>query len=398
MPSTTPKAVLTNKLKYLITVGCGVVVANLYYCQPLLGEFSRFFHVSEESASFVNICSQIGYGAGLFFIVPLGDMLARRGLLIWMHLLAALALLGVAFSPDISWLYIFSVSVGITSTACQVFIPLAMHLASENERGKILGTILGGLLTGILLSRSLSGFIAEYLGWQSVYFISAGLMLVMAFLIWKYIPGEQPSFNGSYRELMKSLVSLFKEQSIIRESAWIGACLFGAISVFWATMAFFLEKPPYQYSLLVIGLFGIIGAAGALVSPIIGRITDKYGPFKPMRAGILLMFFGYFILFFALKGIALMIIGIILIDMGLQSTHIPNLSRNYSLLPEARTRLNTIYMTFFFIGGTVGSSIGSIAWNVAGWRGVCFSGLLLILLGAFPVFKRSLKRDGATKS
>lgn len=389
MPSSVPKATLTLKLKYLITIGCGVVVANLYYCQPLLGEFSRYFHVSEESASFVNICSQVGYGVGLFFIVPLGDMLARRGLLIWMHLLAALALVGVAFSPSINWLFVFSVSVGITSTACQVFIPLAMHLASDEERGKILGTILGGLLTGILLSRSLSGFVAEYFGWQSVYFISALLMVIMTFLIWKYIPGEQPSFKGSYRELMKSLFSLFKEQPVIRESAWIGACLFGAISAFWATMAFFLEKPPYEYSLLVIGLFGIIGAGGALVSPIIGRITDKYGPFKPMRAGIFLMVAGYFILFFANSGIALMIIGIILIDMGLQSTHIPNLSRNYSLLPHARTRLNTLYMTFFFIGGTIGSSIGSIAWNSGGWIGVCVSGLVFVLLGAFPIFKRT---------
>lgn len=388
MDSPIQSSTLTPKLKYLITIGCGVVVANLYYCQPLLGEFSRYFHVSEESASFVNICSQIGYGVGLFFIVPLGDMLARRGLLIWMHLLAALALVGVGLSHNMTWLYVFSISVGITSTACQVFIPLAMHLASDEERGKILGTIMGGLLIGILLSRSLSGFIAEYFGWQSVYYISAFLMVVMTFLIWKYIPGEEPSFKGNYRELMKSLFSLFREQSVIRESAWIGACLFGAISAFWATMAFFLEKPPYEYSLLIIGLFGIIGAGGALVSPMIGRITDKYGPFKPMRAGIFLMLAGYLILFFADTGIALMIIGIILIDMGLQSTHIPNLSRNYSLLPEARTRLNTIYMTFFFIGGTIGSSVGSIAWNKGGWTGVCISGLILILLGAFPIFKK----------
>ncbi len=377
---------LTPKIKYLITIGCGVVVANLYYCQPLLGALSRSFNVSEESASFVNICSQMGYGIGLFFIVPLGDMLARRGLLIWMHLLAALSLIGVGFSPNINWLYFFSICVGITSTACQVFIPLAMHLASDKERGKVLGTILGGLLTGILLSRSLSGFVAEFFGWQSVYFISAFFMAVMAVLIWKYIPGEKPSFKGSYWKLMKSLFSLFREQSVIRESAWIGACLFGAISAFWATMAFFLEKPPFQYSLSIIGLFGIIGAGGALISPFIGRITDKHGPFKPMRVGIFLMISGYIILFGGKTGIALVIAGIILIDMGLQSTHIPNLARNYSLLPEARTRLNTIYMTFFFIGGTIGSSAGSIAWNEGGWAAVCISGIVLVVLGAVPVF------------
>jgi predicted MFS family arabinose efflux permease len=386
MSQSVEKVALTPKLKYLITIGCGVIVANLYYCQPLLGEFSRTFHVSEESASFVNICSQVGYGLGLFFIVPLGDRLVRRGLLIWMHLLAALVLVGVGFSPNITWLYVFSICVGITSTACQVFIPLAMHLASDHERGSVLGTIFGGLLTGILLSRSVSGFVAEYFGWQSVYFISAVLMVIMTFLIWKYIPGEEPSFKGSYLKLMKSLFSLFKEQSIIRESAWIGACLFGAISAFWATMAFFLEKPPFQFSLSVIGLFGIIGAGGALVAPFIGKITDKYGPFKPMRAGIFLMLAGYLILFAGKSGVSLMVIGIILIDMGLQSTHIPNLSRNYSLLPEARTRLNTIYMTFFFIGGTIGSSLGSIAWNKSGWEGVCIVGITFIVLGGFPVF------------
>jgi predicted MFS family arabinose efflux permease len=386
MSKTVEKPSLTAGIKYLITIGCGVIVANLYYCQPLLGEFSRYFKVSEESASFVNICSQMGYGLGLFFIVPLGDMLARRGLLIWMHLLAALALIGTGFSPNINWLYFFSIAVGITSTACQVFIPLAMHLASEDERGKVLGILMGGLLTGILLSRSLSGFVAEYLGWQAVYFISSGFMIIMSFLIWKFIPGEQPSFKGSYWQLMRSLFSLFKEQPVIRESAWIGACLFGAISAFWATMAFFLEKPPFGYSLSVIGLFGIIGAGGALVAPFIGRVTDKYGPFKPMRSGIFLMLGGYLILLAAKNGIALMIIGIILIDMGLQSTHIPNLSRNYSLLPHARTRLNTIYMTFFFIGGTIGSSLGSVAWNKGGWTGVCFSGIILVILGAIPVF------------
>lgn len=383
---------LTPKLKYLITIGCGVVVANLYYCQPLLGALSRAFHVSEESASFVNICSQIGYGIGLFFIVPLGDMVPRRRLLIRMILLAGASLLGVAFSSNMQWLYVFSICVGITSTACQVFIPLAVHLAADEERGKVLGTILGGLLTGILLSRSLSGFVAEYFGWQTVYFTSSIFMVIIAFLVWKYIPGEEPAFKGSYRQLMASLFELFKAQPVIRESAMIGASLFGAISAFWATMVFFLEKPPFQYSLTVIGLFGIIGAGGALISPFIGRISDKHGPVKPMRYGIIMMLAGYLILVEGNRGIGLVIVGIILIDMGLQSTHIPNLSRNYALLPEARTRLNTIYMTFFFIGGTIGSSVGSIAWNLSGWNGVCVVGILFVLLGAIPIYIKRRKK------
>lgn len=361
-------------------------MANLYYCQPLLGALSRAFHVSEESASFVNICSQIGYGIGLFFIVPLGDMIPRRRLLIWMILLSGVSLLGVAFSVNMNWLYIFSICVGITSTACQVFIPLAVHLADDDERGKVLGTILGGLLTGVLLSRSLSGFVAEYFGWQTVYFTASIFMALLAFLVWKMIPGEEPAFKGSYRKLMQSLFELFKEQPVVRESALIGASLFGAISAFWATMAFFLEKPPFGYSLTVIGLFGIIGAGGALISPFIGRVSDRYGHSKPMKYGIIMMLAGYAILFEGSLGIGLVIAGIVLIDMGLQCTHIPNLSRNYAILPKARTRLNTIYMTFFFIGGTIGSSAGSVAWNLNGWNGVCIVGIFFVLIASVPVY------------
>lgn len=383
---------LSPSLKFLITAGCGIVVANLYYCQPLLGVLARVFHVSEESASLVNICSQMGYGIGLFFLVPIGDMMARRKLLIRMHLLAALALLGVALSPSMTSLCFFSVCVGIASTACQVFIPLAAHLASDEERGGVLGTVMGGLLTGILLSRTLSGFVAEYWGWRSIYYISAGFMVVMTLLIWRYIPDEKPAFQGGYTALMRSLLRLFREQPVIRESAWIGACLFGAISAFWATMAFFLEKPPFGYSLSLIGLFGVIGTGGALISPFVGRVTDRIGPFRPMRWGIVMMVCGWLLLFEGSRSIGLVVAGIILIDMGLQSTHIPNLARNYALLPEARTRLNTLYMTAFFIGGTIGSTLGSVAWNTGRWTGVCTAGLLMVLLGGIPVYVKKHRK------
>lgn len=386
---------LTPILRYLIPIGCGVMVANLYYCQPLLGEFAREFGVSAEAASIINICSQLGYGLGLFFVVPLGDKVPRRGLLVVMHLLAAALLVGMPFSKGLTGLYVFSVLIGIVTTACQVFIPLAAHLASEEERGKVVGAAMGGLLTGILASRTLSGVAAQLWGWTAVYYIAALLMLVMAALLWRYIPGEEPAFKGSYGKLMQSLFRLFREQPVVRESAWIGACLFGSISAFWSTMAFFLEAPPFQYSLSLIGFFGFIGAGGALISPYVGKITDRSGPFKPMRWGILMMLAGWLLLFEGGKGIALVIAGIILIDMGMQCTHIPNLTRNYSLVPEAQTRLNTLYMTAFFIGGTLGSTLGSLAWNSYGWMGVCGAGLLMAALGSVPVFVRRKQRHTA---
>jgi len=190
---------------------------------------------------------------------------------------------------------------------------------------------------------------------------------------------------------MNSMIRLFRSQRMVRESAWIGACTFGAISAFWSTMAFFLEKPPFNYSLSVIGLFGVVGLAGALLSPLIGSINDKKGAALPMRTGIIIMLLGYGIMFFSIHSISIVVAGIILIDVGLQSAHIPNLTRVASIIPEARTRLNTIYMTSFFIGGTLGSILGSYAWEISGWNGVCTVGILFVLAAGLPIFIRYRK-------
>ncbi|GAA4318800.1 MFS transporter [Compostibacter hankyongensis] len=383
---------LTPFLKYLMATGCGVVVANIYYCQPLLGALSRAFHVTEEKASVINICSQAGYGLGLLLLVPLGDKVERRTLIVWMHLAAAVFLAAAAMATNVFWMDVASLAVGMASTACQVFIPLAAHLARDEERGNVIGVMMGGLLTGVLLSRTLSGVVADYFGWSVLYFIAAGLMLIMAVLMWYALPREAPAFKGSYAALMRSLAGLFRTQPVVRESALIGGALFGAISAFWATLAFFLEAPPYRYSLSVIGLFGVIGTGGALVSPYIGRITDRSGPFKPMRIGVVLMLLGYAVLFAGTLSVWVVVAGVVLLDVGLQAAHVPNHARNYSLLPEARTRLNTIYMSSFFLGGTLGSSLGSVAWNWKGWPGVCITGLLMVAAGGWAVWNKPLKK------
>lgn len=383
---------ISNSLKYFMATACGIMVANLYYCQPLLGDFTKVFNVDENAAAWINICSQLGYGLGLFFIVPVGDMVQRRNLLTWMHLFAALAVAGAALSQNIGMLYFFSVCIGLTATACQVFVPLSAHLSSDEERGKVIGTIMGGLLSGILLSRTLSGAAAELWGWRTVYWIACGLMIIMAVLVYRMVPGEKPGFRGTYNVLMISLIRLFRSQRLVRESAWIGACTFGAISAFWSTMAFFLEKPPFNYSLSVIGLFGIVGLAGAVISPLVGTLSDRKGPNLPMRLGILIMIVGYAIMFYGHLSVWIVILGIILIDVGLQSAHIPNLTRVSSLIPRARTRLNTIYMTSFFIGGTLGSIVGSFAWNAFGWNGVCATGIIFVLGAGVTIFFKGRRR------
>lgn len=375
-------------LTYFMATACALIVANLYYCQPMLGRLSVYFGISETAASWVNICSQMGYGLGLFLAVPLGDRMVRRKLLVRMILLSALALTGAALSPNIYTLYFFSLCIGAASTACQVFVPLAASLASEQERGRVIGTVMGGLLSGILLSRTLSGFVADHLGWRSVYWIGAALMLLTSLLTYRTLPDEKPGFKGSYGELIRSLFSLLGQEKTARQSSWIGACLFGAISIFWSTMAFYLEKPPFSYSLSTIGLFGVAGMAGAIVSPQAGRMADRHGFLKPMRWGLLFMLTGFLAMYESHWSVLLLIVGIVCIDVGLQLAHIPNLSRMASLAPETRTRMNTIYMTCFFIGGTFGSILGSYAWRLYGWNGVCTAGLIMVALGAMPALWR----------
>lgn len=393
LPLQTPAAPgISALLTYFMAAACAVIVANLYYCQPLLGRLSDYFGVTETAASWINISSQLGYGMGLFFIVPLGDRMVRRTLLVRMILLSVLALIGASLSPNIYVLYFFSLCIGATSTACQVFVPLAAALATEQERGRVIGTVMGGLLSGILLSRTLSGFVADHLGWRAMFWIGAALMLVTSLLVRRIVPGEKPAFQGSYRALIRSLFQLLRQEPTARESSWIGACLFGAISVFWSTMAFYLEKPPFGYSLSAIGMFGVVGMAGAIISPQAGRMMDRHGYRLPMRWGLLAMVTGYAIMYQSHYTILFLVAGIVLIDVGLQLAHIPNLSRMAALAPEARTRLNTIYMTSFFIGGTLGSVIGSYAWQTFGWNGVCSAGLILVLLGALPVVMKRVDK------
>lgn len=383
---------LSAFLTYFIAAATGAVVANLYYCQPLLGRLAHYFQVSDTAASWVNICSQMGYGLGLFFMAPLGDKVPRRRLLALMILAAALSLCGIALAPNIAMVYAFSLCAGMATTACQVFVPLAAHLASEEERGRVIGVVMGGLLSGILLSRTLSGLVAEVWGWRSIFWMAAALMLLISGLVFRFIPAEQAAFSGSYRQLLGSLFQWLRRERLVRESSWIGACLFGAISVFWSTMAFYLEGPPYFFSISVIGLFGIVGMAGALVSPQAGRLSDRRGFELPMRWGIIVMLTGFLLLFESGRALAFLIAGIVLIDAGLQAAHIPNLSRMSSLAPEARTRLNTIYMSSFFVGGTLGSVVGSYAWRVFGWNGVCVAGLLMVAAGGLPLFMRAVRK------
>ncbi|WP_230688172.1 MFS transporter [Hymenobacter jeongseonensis] len=365
---------LDNALVWLMAITCGLVVANIYYNQPLLAAIGRTFRLSDSSASLVATATQIGYTLGMLFVVPLGDKLERKRMMLIM-LLGAAACMGLAaVAPSFAVLAGASVLIGIFSAVPQLLVPMAAHLAPEESRGRIVGRVMSGLLIGILLSRTVSGYVGLHLGWRAMFEIGAGLMVLLsALLAWK-LPTDQPTFTGSYGSLMKSLLTLTREQVPLRRAALVGASLFAAFSVFWTTLAFYLEGPAFGYGSDVAGFFGLIGAFGALAAPLAGKTADTKGPDYTIALGIMLALVAYAILGFGGLYVAGLVVGVILLDVGVQATHISNQSMIFSLVPEARSRLNTVYMTAYFTGGSLGSILGGLAWVHGGWPGVCVVG------------------------
>ncbi|WP_274650747.1 MFS transporter [Paenibacillus humicola] len=382
---TTRRTALSRGLVLLMAVSCGISVANLYYSQPLLADIARTFHTSARDIGFVSMLTQIGYAVGMLLFIPLGDTKERRGLIVTLLIAVGLSLLAVATAASLPWLYAASFAVGVTTVAPQMIIPLAAQMAAPEERGKVIGNIMSGLLIGILLARTLAGFVGDWLDWRAMYLLAAVMMAVLAAVLRKMLPASYPDKTMTYGKLMKSLGSLIAGQRTLREASLIGALMFGSFSVFWTALTFYLEGPNYGYGSEVAGLFGLVGVVGAGAASLIGRASDRVDPKWMVGFAILtgLLSFCSFRLFgSALWGL---IIGVILLDLGVQGGQVSNQTRIYALLPDARSRLNTVYMVTSFVGGSLGSSFGTFAWSLWGWPGVCAVGGSLTIL-AFLVW------------
>src|SRR3954471_860089 len=281
---------LRRRTLWAMAVGCGLAVANLYYAQPLLADMGRYFGTTDRRMGLVAMLSQVGYALGLLLFVPLGDRLERRSFILTMLGAVTVALLGVAVAPSFAWLSAASLAVGVTTITPQLLVPFAAHLADPEERGRVVGTVMSGLLIGILAARTISGLVGEYLGWRAMYGVAAAVMVALALAMRALLPRSQPEDSGmSYLGLLRSIGGLLREEPVLRQSCLFGAMSFGAFSAFWTTLAFFLARPPYEYGSDVVGLFGLIGIAGAVAASVAGRLADRYHPRRTIAVGLGLM-------------------------------------------------------------------------------------------------------------
>jgi predicted MFS family arabinose efflux permease len=284
---------------------------------------------------------------------------------------ACVSLCGAAVAPSLAWLGVASLAVGATASAVHVLVPFAATLAPENSRGRVVGIVLSGLLMGILLARTFSGFLGSLFGWRSVFWTAAIFMLILAVGLHARLPRNRPEHSLSWFELMRSIFGLVRKHAELRESAFIGAMLFCAFSVFWTTLVFFLRIPPYHYGPSVAGSFGLIGAAGAAGAPVVGQLADRHGPRRTVSIAIWVAIASFLILGQFGHTLPGLILGVALLDLGVQAGHVSNQARIYAIDPAARSRLNTVYMFCYFVGGAVGSSAGPVLLAAYGWTAVC---------------------------
>ena len=372
--ATTTEPGLSRSLVALIAVATGAIVANLYYAQPVLHQVSRSFHSGPGATSSVITATQVGYAAGLLLIVPLGDLHPRRALVTRLFAVAAVALVACALAPNLWFFALCSVAVGAASVAGQVMIPFAADLAPEERRGRVVARIMTGLLMGILLARTVSGLVAQAAGWRAIFWLSAGLMVCFAFVLWRALPTEGPRPHRTYRYLVGSSLRLLATEPVLRRRAWHGACGFAMFSVLWTTLAFLLSGSPYNYSNAVIGLFGLVGAGGIVAANLAGKLADSARVTATTVACGLLLTGSFALLWAGRTSLGALIAGIVVLDIGTQGMQITNQAVIYALRPDARSRINSAYMVCYFVGGAAGSLAAGALYGTHGWAGVCWLG------------------------
>lgn len=361
---------IPSALLYTLAAIAGISVANLYYNQPLLNMIREDLGVTEFQANLLPMLTQIGYAAGLLFIIPLGDLFHRKKIISMNFIILVVSLLGVGVAQNIHIMLMASLLTGICSVIPQFFIPIAAQFSTPETKGKNVGIVLSGLLTGILASRVISGFVGELWGWREMYFAASALMLVCGAVILKVLPDIRPTFDGKYASLMKSLFSLVREFPMLRVCAVRAAFAFGSFLAMWACMAFKLKEAPFYAGSDVVGLLGLCGIAGALTASTVGKYIRRVGVRRFNFIGCALILLAWCCLWLGGNSYAGLVAGIVIIDIGMQCIQLSNQTTVFSLCPGASNRINTIFMTTYFIGGSLGTFLAGSFWQLFAWHGV----------------------------
>ncbi|MFF7329956.1 MFS transporter [Streptomyces sp. NPDC008150] len=390
-----PQHPMTRGLTLLFAVACGLAVGNLYWAQPLLDFIARDLHASTSVAGWLVTATQIGYAAGILLVVPLGDVLQRRRLVPVMLLCSAVALVACASAPSFPLLLVATTLLGTTTVAGQILVPLAGDLADEEHRGRVVGTVVSGLLTGILASRTISGLVAEIAGWRTIFAAAAVAAVVLAVLLHRAIPALPPKDAVPYRRLLASVAQVVRRERAVRWTLAMGATTMAVFTLFWTSLTFLLSGPPFHYSVAVIGLFGLAGLAGAVAAQRAGRLHDRGLSLPATGAAAALALVSFGVASLAAHSAALVVVAVVLLDIAVQGLNLLNQSRLFAVTMQARSRVNTAFVTCNFLGGAVGSATASLLWSAGGWNAVTLAGagLSTVTLLVWAVGRRGALRQ-----
>jgi predicted MFS family arabinose efflux permease len=379
----TNEKIIPSWLILLLAASCGVIVANLYYAQPLVGVISSSIGLSANSSGLIVTLTQIGYVVGLLFIVPMGDIVENRRLVVSSLVLTGVALAVTAVSKQAVPFLAASFVIGVGSVAAQVLVPFASYLASDSSRGRVVGNVMSGLLLGIMLSRPLSSLVAEFLGWHAVFALSSAAIIILAIVLLKVLPQRKPTADTRYAALLGSMWHLLRTTPILRRRAAYHAFVFASFSLFWTTVPLLLSGPVFHFSQIDIALFALVGVAGAIAAPVAGRLADrgwtKQATGIALGTVIISMLIPLMIRTGSITGIVILVVSAILLDAGVSANLVLGQRALFSLSPEIRSRLNGLFMAIFFFGGAIGSAIGGWAYATGGWSAVLWIGI------AFPI-------------
>ncbi|MBB3176373.1 MFS transporter [Variovorax sp. Sphag1AA] len=368
---------IPNHLLYLMALTCALAVSTIYYHQPLLAQMAASFGVLPAHGSVIATLTQLGYAAGLLLLVPLGDRFQARHLTSLAIGTNALALLACAVAPTFPILLASSFAVGMTAITAQIIIPAVTGLVPPDMRGRVAGWLLGGLSSGLLLARTLSGFVGSHLSWRDVFVLAALLDLALLAIVLLSLPRSTGLVAIRYGDLMRSLATLAREQHLLRVSAVTGFLMFAAFSALWSSLALLLAAPPYEYGPAAIGAFGLVAVAGIASSPRIGATVDRLGASRMVFVGAILVALAFLLVSLSGRSLGWLIAGMVVLDLGNRVGLVANQARIYTLRSKARSRLNTVFIVSFFLGGAVGSAMGGYAAHHGGWLGLAAVGVTL---------------------